>query len=435
MGGSETDGSPAQRWTPTAAYERAAIVGLGLLVAGVALGRPDAVVLATPLVVIAAWAGLRRPRHLPRAEATSGTLTVHEGQDFAWSAHVHGAVGRIAAVHPGQRLLEVDPPAGVVRRIGAGDVGEVRFTLRATRWGRRELGRPAVAAYDAWGAWRWGPVELPALRLVVLPGPAPQEARAPAPHPRGLVGQERASRPGEGTEFAKVRPFQAGDRLRRIHWPVSARTGTLHVSATHGDEDARVALLIDALNDVGESGGLGGEASSMDLTVRAVALVAEHFIRRGDRVGLRIFGAWGVNMLPTTMGRVQLRRVLDALSLIEPGTAQGEVALSARQGLGAGTLVMLFSPLIEATAAQQVGVLMRAGLDVVVIDTLPSDTASAGSDPAALAWRLRMLERRLELDRLASLGIPVVSWTGAHSLDQVLRDVGRRSTRPRVVPR
>nr|WP_246304176.1 DUF58 domain-containing protein [Nocardioides thalensis] len=259
---------------------------------------------------------------------------------------------------------------------------------------------------------------------------------APAPHPRGLVGPERAARTGEGTEFAKVRPFAPGDRLRRIHWPVSARTGRLHVTATYADEDAHVAILVDAVNDVGESAGLGGVHSSMDLAVRAAAVLAEHFLHRGDRVGVRVFGAWGVSVVPAATGGTQLRRILDSLALIEPGTARGEAPLAARQGLRAGTLALLLSPLIDPAATQQVAILNRAGIDVVVIDTLPPGVGvEGGTTPAALAWRLRMLQRRVEMDRLAALGVPFVPWAGAHSLDRVLRDLSQRSAVPRLVPR
>ncbi|THJ03906.1 DUF58 domain-containing protein, partial [Nocardioides sp.] len=315
----------------------------------------------------------------------------------------------------------------------------VETALRAMRWGRRRLGDPVVAAYDAWGAWRWGPVACPGLQVTVLPATEPFDASAPAPHPRGLVGMERASRPGEGTEFAKVRPFELGDRLRRIHWPTSARSGRLHVTATYADEDAHVAVLVDAVNDVGDSGGLDGGASSMDLTVRAAAVLAEHFLRRGDRVGIRVFGAWGASFVPSASGRLQLRRILDTLSLIEPGTARGEDALAARQGLGAGTLALLLSPLIDPAATQQVAILTSAGIDVVVVDTLPPELAE-GTGPGAsanevLAWRLRMLQRRLERDRMTALGIPVVTWAGPQSIDRVLRDLTRRASVPRMARR
>lgn len=428
-------------WRPTHAHLRVALVGLTLLVVGVVVGRPDAVVIATPLVLITLWSA-QRPATPVQATTPLTALTVNEGEEVTWEATVDGLPpgGVATVVHPGQKLLEVEPPSGLLVAEGADGARRgaavSRIALRPMRWGRRRLGDPAVAAYDGWYSWRWGPVPLNGMRMTVLPVTAPLDAAAPAPHPRGLVGMERAARPGEGTEFAKVRPFGAGDRLRRIHWPVSARTGRLHVTATYADEDAHVAILIDAVNDVGESTGIDGEKSSMDLAVRAAAVLAEHFLHRGDRVGVRVFGAWGVTMLPASSGLLQLRRILDTLCLIEPGTARGEDALAARQGLGAGTLALMLSPLIDRAATQQVAILNRAGLDVVVIDTLPPGMEDeTGTTPSALAWRIRMLQRRVETTQLASLGIPVVPWAGAHSLDQVLRDLTRRRSTPRLVVR
>lgn len=424
-------------WRPTAAHLRAVIAGTVLTGLGLVTGRGDLVVLAAPLALTALWAGLLRPASEVAATGGPHTLTIKEGEEFAWQASVDGvpAHGRVISFHPGQRFLEVEPAEGAVHPAPAAGPVTVRYALQATRWGKRTLGAPAVAAYDRFYAWRWGPVRLEAMKLAVLPVSLPVDATAPAPHPRGLVGMERAVRDGEGMEFSKVRPFHPGDRLRRIHWPVSARTGRLHVTATHADEDTRVVVLLDALNDVGSSEGVNGPASSMDITVRSAATLAEHFLRRGDRVGMRVFGAWGVSLLPARSGQVQLRRILDALALVEAGTARGAAALSARQGLGAGTLVLLLSPLIEPAATQQVAILHKAGLDVVVVDTLPPGIGKPGATAEALAWRIRMLERRLELDRLASLGIPVVPWTGPHSLDQVLLDLSRRARTPRLVAR
>lgn len=427
-------------WHATYAHLRAAAAGLTLLLAGLVLGRADVVVIAAPLVLVWLAAAGSRPTTAPEVTATEGSLAVHEGEEFGWRAVVSGlpAGATVAAQQPAQRWLDVEPEDG--RLVAAADgAATVETALRAMRWGRRKLGDPVVAAYDAWGAWRWGPVPLPGLRVTVLPATEPFDSAAPAPHPRGLVGMERASRPGEGTEFAKVRPFELGDRLRRIHWPASARSGRLHVTSTYADEDAHVAVLVDAVNDVGDSGGLDGRSSSMDLTVRAAAVLAEHFLRRGDRVGIRVFGAWSASFVPSASGRLQLRRILDTLSLIEPGTARGEDALAARQGLGSGTLALLLSPLIEPAATQQVAILTSAGIDVVVVDTLPPELAD-GTGPGTsanevLAWRLRMLQRRLERDRMTALGIPVVTWAGPQSIDRVLRDLTRRASVPRLARR
>ena len=44
-----------------------------------------------------------------------------------------------------------------------------------------------------------------------------------------LAGDYRSVLLGEGTELAQVRPYVAGDDVRRIDWNVTARTGDIHV--------------------------------------------------------------------------------------------------------------------------------------------------------------------------------------------------------------
>lgn len=425
-------------WRPTHAHLRATAVGFGLLVAGVVLARPDLVVLSTPLVVVAFWADLARPSAEPTVTTTTSALTVYEGEEFTWAVRVSDVPGlqRVAAVLRPQRWLDVEPEDGVLAEADGTGPTEASVAMRTTRWGRRTLADPAVAAYGAWNAWRWGPVTVPGLRLTALPLTVPHDSAAPAPHPRGLVGMERARRPGDGTEFAKVRPFQPGDRLRHIQWPVSARTGQLHVTATYADEDARVVVLVDAIRDLGASRGVEDSRSSMDITARSASAIAEHFLRRGDRVELRVFGAWRASRVPAGSGLRQLRKILDTLSVIRPGTARGEKTWTDRQALGAGTLALMLSPLVDPAATDQVATLVRAGIVVVVVDTFPEEaTVTTDDERSALAWRVRMLERRLELHRLTALGVPVVRWSGPQSLDRVLRDLSRRRAVPRVVLR
>jgi uncharacterized protein (DUF58 family) len=428
-------------WSPTHSHLRATTFGAVLLVVGVVLGRADAVVLAAPFAIVALWAVSARPDQPLQVSASVTALSVREGEEFGWQPVVTTGTGvrQVVTVLPDQLWLEASPDGGIILAAHTGQT-PLRIAIRSTRWGRRSVRPAAFAAYGVWNAWRAGPVVPDPLRLTTLPLPAPPRADAPTPHPHGLVGMERAARVGEGTEFAKVRAFQPGDRLRRIHWPVSARTGRLHVTATYADEDALVVVLLDAVNDIGESGGVDGAESSMDVAVRAAASVAEHFLQRGDRVGLRAFGAWGVSRVPAGSGRLHLRRIIDTLCLVEPGSARGEAALSARLGLGAGSLAVMLSPFVDPAAAQQVVTLARAGLDVIAVDTLPElvpvQVPVRGDDRrAALAWRIRMLERRLELEAIAALGIPVVRWQGPASLDMVLRDLSRRRAAPRAVGR
>jgi hypothetical protein len=41
------------------------------------------------------------------------------------------------------------------------------------------------------------------------------------------------------------------------------------------------------------------------------------------------------------------------------------------------------------------------------------------------------MERAADIDHLGELGVPVVPWRGAGTLDQVLRDVSRLALAPR----
>src|SRR4029453_17445233 len=158
--------------------------------------------------------------------------------------------------------------------------------------------------------------------LTTLPLPAVFDNRASVPNPQGIVGSHHSRRQGDGVEFATIRPFAVGDRLRRIHWPVSLRTGELHVSASLVDVDTQVVLVIDASNDVGERGPYDGPASSLDRSVRAAGALAEHFLRRGDRVGLRTSGSSRDARVPIAPGHAHLRRILFALASVEHGSGR-----------------------------------------------------------------------------------------------------------------
>jgi len=91
--------------------------------------------------------------------------------------------------------------------------------------------------------------------------------------------------------------------------------------------------------------------------------------------------------------------------------------------------------LIAPEALDLVVSLGRRGLSVIVVDTLPVHVVQDEDPYTALAWRIRLLERRRELRVVTAAGIPVVAWRGPGSLDQVIRDIGRRASAPRVVTR
>lgn len=425
-------------WQPTAALVRGAACGLVLALVGILVRRVDLVVLAVPLLVVAAWSAWAKPEVEPVVTQSLDHPVLREGDATTLRITVDRADERIedlASYLPMPRFAELDPAQGTVA--GTDDLS---IAVRMTRWGRHAIAPAHVVAQSAWAGFRWTRDDDVPHSLVALPTPAVFDAVPPPALARGLVGLNRASRPGSGSEFAGIRPFQVGDRLRRIHWPRSLRTGTLHVTSTWAEEDRHVALVVDAYLEVGQSDGVDGRASSLDTAVRAAGAIAEHHLRRGERVSLQVLGARYRLHVPPASGVAHLRRILDRLTAVEPGggdTAESRIRL----GIDPGALVVLLSPLVAATALERAIDWTARGFTVVVIDTLPAAVRHdapvlADDDPyRPLAWRIRLLERDREVRRVQRAGVPVVPWRGPGSLDEVLRGVHRRSRGPRMVQR
>ena len=446
------------RWRATPAHVRSLGLGLLLLAVGVVLRRPDAVVLGAPLLLVAVWASARRPTSDPVVHASLGHPLLREGQATTWRATTapHPDVEEVGltllptpytSYSPGTRSLAAS--------VGGAGPTTLALVCRSTRWGHRPLGPATIALTSPLGAFRWEPepISLPAIPTVPLPDSF--TARVAVPRPDGLIGQNRSHHPGDGGELDQVRPFRFGDRLRRVHWPVSVRTGELHVTATHADQDSEILLLVDAMHDIGRSDSLGGSSSSLDNAVRAAGAIAEHYLRAGDRVGLLVLGARDLPPVAASAGQHHLRRVLDALArtTVADGTVSDEKRLRSqlRHHVSAGTLAVILTPAISPEVLAHAVGLSRRGISVVTVDTLPADlatgdiplerlaqvAATAVDQPVEtrLAWRLRLLERRREMARAREAGVPIVPWAGPGTLDLVLRDLGRRSRSPRVVTR
>ncbi len=428
-------------WRPTAALLRAALVPVAAALAAVLLGRPDGLVLVAPLAVHAALAAVRRPRGEPRVGSALLHGSVREGEATLSRTRVRDAAAaeHVAVTLAPHRWAAFDPPGRAVTSTASRPRAEVVLDVAvgSLRWGRRALGDGRVALTSRWAGYRYGPVAFAPTTLTTLPLPGRFDATAPAPHPIGVVGTNPARRPGEGSEFASIRPFAVGDRLRRVQWRVSLRTGTLHVTSALSEEDSAVLLIVDGGVEVGTSEGVRGAASSLDVAVRAAGAVAEHYLHRGDRVGLRVLGSARAGAVSTGAGKRHLRRVLDTLARVVPGERQDLEPARMRLRVPAGAVLLVFSPMLSEGVVAVTTTLAGQGFSVVVVDCLPERVELAADDDPALrlAWRLRLLERENLLARVARAGIPVVAWRGPGTLDVVLRRLGRRAAQPRLVRR
>ncbi len=126
-----------------------------------------------------------------------------------------------------------------------------------------------------------------------------------------FTGSEVARTKGDGIEYADIREYVSGDRLRSINWRASARRGTLVVSERHPERNTDVVLFVDSFADVRREG-----RSTLDDAVRATATLASRYLERRDRVGLVTFGGV-LRWLQPGMGLAQRYRLVE--SLLETG--------------------------------------------------------------------------------------------------------------------
>ena len=425
-------------WVPTRALGRAVLIAGLLLIAGVGLSRVDLVLLATPFLIGTAVSLHRRPCAAPDLAVTTEAVNRVEGGDV---------IAELEVINPDEvrydlvlvrarrsRWLRVDAADRPhVLRLGPGTAERITLDGEALRWGRHDLGPVAAIAAACDGLFASAPVVLRAARIPVYPRTEPFQAIDAMPNAAGLVGGHHSRRPGQSGELAGVREFGPGDRLRRIDWRVSLRTGRLHVAATLSDRDAEVALLLDVTSETGNSGGVHGGASVLDTTVRAAAAIAEHYLHRGDRVSLLEYGP-AARRLRAAAGRRQYLTVLEWLLEVRPqGGVEGSEPVAAHL-ISSNALLVVLTPLLEPGSAEMLAKLARSGRYVVAVDTLPSTGLSVtGSGPwTEIALRLWRMDRENTMGRLREHGVPVVTWAGAGSLDLVLRDIARFAGAPRA---
>lgn len=437
-------------WRPTLAHTRAGGLAVLLTALGLVLRRTDLLVLAAPFVLVFTWGQLTRPQRALRFDLRADRSTLREGDTLTAQVRIwpsDGVEALAVSLRPAPHVTYQPHDGGVVidpraePSVADGDPIRIPFRVGATRWGQRTVGPGLVGAVSTVGAFRFGPGALQAAGFLALPRPTAFDAAAPLPHPRGLVGAHRSVRPGEGAEFYAIREFQLGDRTRRIHWPRSLREDRLFVRATHADQDAHVAVVLDAHQDLGgtvngasPSGRGAATPSTLDLGVRSAAAVSEHFLGTGDRVSLAVLSAHHRRPIPPGSGPQHLRRILTTLGRVTPLSGREDGPVRERlPHLRGGGLVVLVSPLASPDVASLAAGLTRSGHTVVVVDVMVEDARPPGADgQIELAWRIRALERQDEIHALRSQGVPVVPWAGPGSLDLVLRGLARRGPTVRV---
>jgi uncharacterized protein (DUF58 family) len=110
--------------------------------------------------------------------------------------------------------------------------------------------------------------------------------------------------PGPGSEAGESREYRPGDDVRRMDWPVTARTTTPHVRRTVADRELETWMAIDlsASLDFGTAQWL-----KRDLVIAAATAMAHLTVRGGNRIGA-VVGTGSGAPPPERPGRSWRRR-------------------------------------------------------------------------------------------------------------------------------
>ena len=403
----------------------AVLAALGLF-AAVAVRRPELAVIAAPFAVTLAL-GLRDERApdaavslaLDRERALEGEevdVRLHVGSDRPVER-----LELLVVIPPGLEL--VSGQSSVALRLGWNDTREVEFTLRCARWGSYVLGDIRVRARDRLGLQVWEQQLRRAVQLRVYPRPETLRRLVPPIATQPTTGNELARVKGEGTEFADLRAFAPGDRVRSINWRASARRsalGDLVVNERHPERNSDVILFLDTFAEART-----GSASTLDLAVRVTASLASRYLERRDRVGLVSFGGM-LRWLVPGMGLAQRYRIVDALLETEVvfNYAWKDVSIIPARTLPPQALVLAVTPLLDDRSMSALLDLRARGYDLAVVEISPVPFADPGvSELERLAYRLWLLHREELRARYQALGVAVASWREDVPLEGVLEGV------------
>jgi uncharacterized protein (DUF58 family) len=409
----------------------AVVVAVGL-VAALALRRPELAVLAAPFALVLAL-GLRTARE-PRIHTSLALDTdrVVEGVPFAASLEVHARTGvdrleLLLALPDGIEV--VDGVDALAFRLGGGDERSIPVSLRCLRWGLYEIGDLELRARDAFRVVTWERRVAGASRLKAYPRAEELDRILPPRETQVFTGSEVARAKGDGIEYADLREYVPGDRLRSINWRASARRHGFVVNEQHPERNTDVVLFVDSFADVRHAG-----RSTLDDAVRATATLAARYLERRDRVGLVTFGGI-LRWLRPGMGPAQRFRLVETLleTGVEPTYTWRDVNVIPARILSPKALILGITPLLDARFVATMADLRARGFDLAVIEVDPVSLVDPGpGELGSLAYRLWLLDREAQRAKLARLGIAVARWGEGVELDAALEGVRTYRRRARL---
>lgn len=163
---------------------------------------------------------------------------------------------------------------------------------------------------------------------------------------------------------AGLRDYQAGDSLRRIHWPASARNDRLIVRQLEAASSGDWWIFVD-LDARAQTG--SGQDSTLELAIVLAASLAVRGLNEHRKVGLALAGP-GLEWMEPRAGPAHRWRILRALSMAQEGDRSLTALLSLGRPTQTATLIVITAgsdPSWVAAAGRRQA---RGGLTALLVD-------------------------------------------------------------------
>ena len=344
---------------------------------------------------------------------------VHQGEEVLVEL---GVTNRGRGMRLG--LVASDPFLSPVRvavpSLGPGERAEIATRRRASRRGPQgdaSIELRSSAPFGVADRRRRVP-DVSETQTLVLPAVFPI---GPLPFVRSAATQAHAihtlPRRGQGPDYLGIREYRAGDSMRHVHWPSTARTGTVMVREFEEEQTRRLAIVLDASADAGE------DWTPLDRACAAAASVALAATAQGHGARLVAGGETG----PDVLGRADEDELLRYLAHVRPaGPSFADLLAELGPELRGVETVMLVAPTWRANAAD--GTLPAAVASLadriptvvtILVSTDPEESGRGALDDAAAEELARALR---------AAGADVVTW--GEGQDLAARLAGREEGLP-----
>lgn len=407
-------------------YYYFALVLMGVLLSTVSR-RIEPLCVILPLAVALAYSRLVRPQPVVHVGCTIAPTRAFEGDCLTIQIRIKAET----FVPPMEFWHPLPPEAAYVRghsrllfTLRPGEERVVEQQVRIKRRGLYTLGRfysrvhPDMGLCPLLAEYRHDQI------CSIYPSVTPLSHFTSPWHTHASFGNYVARSAGEGVEFAGIRPYQAGDRIRRIHWRTSVKRQALYVNEYYHEHNADVIILLDTLVAVGHP----HEANTLDTAVRAAGSLAAHHLKQKDRVGLVSYGGVCSWVLPGS-GQQQLYRILDALvaTRVHFSYLPKDINLVPPRVLPPRALIFVITTLMDRRIEAALHDLVARAFQLILLVISPAHVMPGPSpyvEGAARLWRLETTQHLYEFRRL---GIPIIMQTAADPLDDLQATLSRRT--------